>query len=145
LKQFKFRLASVLRVRNIQEDLARARLLTANAAAHEAGRVVDTRVARYLDMARPAGVQHEAEFARTWFTLDSAAGAIDVAREQQIEALAHVAERRAEWFEASMRVDAIERLEARQRAVHKIEVQRDEDRVSDDLVVSRYTREDRSS
>jgi flagellar export protein FliJ len=145
MKQFKFRLASVLRIRHIQEDLARARLLHANVAAREAERVVDARHTRYLDLARPAGLQHAPDFARTLFALDSAAGAIDVARDQQVEALAHVAERRAEWSEASMRVDALERLEERHRAEHNIEVRRDEDRVTDDLIVSRYAREDRSA
>src|SRR4051812_4956707 len=141
MKRFKFRLHSVLRVRRIQEDQARARLLTANVAAQQAGLVVDARVARYHDLDRPAGLQHEPDFARTWFSLDAAAGAIDVAREQQIEALAQVASRRSEWSEASMRVAALERLEERQRALHAIEAQRDEARTTDDLVVSRYSRE----
>jgi flagellar export protein FliJ len=141
LKKFQFRLQSVLRVRRIQEDLARARLLTANAAAHEAERAVDARLARYYDLERPAGLQVEPLFTRAWSHLDLAADAVDVAREQRIEALATVAERRAEWSEASMRVAALERLEDRQRAEHAVEVQRDEDRLVDDLVVSRHRRE----
>jgi flagellar FliJ protein len=145
LKKFKFRLQSVLRVRRIQEDQARARLLSANAAAHHAGAVVDARVARYYALDRPVGLQVEPDFAQTWSSLDHAAGAIDVAREGHIEALAHVAARRSEWSEASMRVAALERLEDRQRAEHKIEMQRDEDRVTDDLVVSRYARSEKRS
>jgi flagellar export protein FliJ len=145
MRKFKFRLQSVLRVRRIQEDIARAGLLNANAAAREAGRVVDARVVRYRDMERPAGLQHEPEFALTWFTLDAAAGAVDVARERQLEAVATVVERRAEWSEATMRVAALERLEERQRALHTTEIKRDEDRVTDDLVVSRYAREDRTT
>jgi flagellar export protein FliJ len=143
MKKFKFRLDSVLRVRRIQEEQAKARLLTANAAAGEAERVVDARLARYYEMQRPTGVQLEPQFARAWFNLDTAADAVDVAREQRIAALAVVAERRAEWSEASMRVAALERLEERQRAEHRLEVQRDEDRLTDDLVVSRYSREQR--
>jgi flagellar export protein FliJ len=143
MKKFRFRLESVLRVRRIQEDQARARLLTANAAARQAERTVDARVARYAEMARPDGVQAEPVFERTLFRLDAAAGAIDIAREQHVEALAVVAERRAEWSDASMRVAALERLEERQRAEHAIERQREEDRLTDDLVVSRHSREDR--
>lgn len=143
MKKFKFRLESVLRVRRIQEDQARARLLTANATARQAEHTVDARVARYAAMARPDGVQAEPEFERTLFHLDAAAAAIDIAREQHVEALAVVAERRAEWSDASMRVAALERLEERQRAEHAIERQREEDRLTDDLVVSRYSREDR--
>jgi flagellar protein FliJ len=141
LKKFQFRLQSVLRVRRVQEDLARARLLTAHSAARAAERAVDARIARYYELDRPAGVQLEPVFARTLAHLDHAADAIDVAREQQIEALALVAARRAEWSEASMRVAALERLEDRQRAEHAVEVQRDEDRLTDDLVVSRHSRE----
>jgi flagellar protein FliJ len=140
MKKFTFRLGSVLRVRRIQEEQAKARLLTANAAAREAERTVDARLARYYDMQRPVGVQVEPQFARTWFNLDTAADAVDVAREQRIAALAVVAERRAEWTDASMRVAALERLEDRQRAEHAVEVQRDNDRLTDDLVVSRYAR-----
>ena len=140
MKKFRFRLESVLRVRRIQEDQARAGLLNANAAAREAAHVVDARVARYHELARPAGLQAEPEFEKTLFTLDAAAGAVDVAREQQLHALATVAERRADWSDASMRVAALERLEDRQRAEHRVEVQRDADRTTDDLVVSRYAR-----
>jgi flagellar protein FliJ len=143
MKKFAFRLQSVLRVRRIQEDQAKARLLNANAAAREAERVVDARVARYYDMARPEGTQVEPEFARTWFSLDTAAGAIELANGQRVEALAHVAERRSEWSAASMRVAALERLEERQRAEHAVEAQRDEDRTTDDLVVSRFSRSNR--
>jgi flagellar export protein FliJ len=141
LKKFRFRLHSVLRVRRIQEDLARARLLNANAAAREAEQMVDARLAHYHELDRPAGRQLEPVFTGTWAHLDHAAGAVDVAREQRIEALALVAERRADWSEASMRVAALERLEDRQRAEHAVEAQRDEDRLTDDLVVSRHTRE----
>jgi flagellar export protein FliJ len=145
LKKFRFRLDSVLRVRRIQEEQAKARLLTANALAREAERVVDARLVHYYELQRPAGVQVEPLFARTWGHLDTAADAVDVAREQRIAALAAVAERRAEWTDASMRVAALERLEARQRAEHAVEVQRDEDRLTDDLVVSRYTRNKRNA
>ena len=141
LKKFRFRLDSVLRVRRIQEEQAKARLLTANAVAREAERVVDARLVHYYELQRPAGVQVEPLFARTWGHLDTAADAVDVAREQRVAALAAVAERRAEWTDASMRVAALERLEARQRAEHAVEVQRDENRLTDDLVVSRYTRQ----
>jgi flagellar protein FliJ len=142
MKKFSFRLQSVLRVRRIQEDLARAGLLNANAAAREAALVVGTRTERYTEMERPNGVQYNAEFSRTWFLLDTAADALDVAREQHNQALETVAERRTEWTSASMRVAALERLEARQRAEHAVEAQREEDRLTDDLVSSRHRREE---
>jgi flagellar FliJ protein len=142
MKKFKFRLQSVLRVRRLQEDIARARLLNANAAARESERVVDARVARYTTMDRPNGVQHEPDFALALFRLDKAASAVDDANELRTQARATVAERHMEWSGASMRVAALERLEERQRAEHKVEAQHDEDRLTDDLVSSRYARED---
>jgi flagellar FliJ protein len=145
VKKFRFRLESVLRVRRIQEDLARAELLNANAAARTAEGVVDARVARYHEMDRPLGAHTEPQFAREWFQLDAAAGAVDAACERHVEALAVVAERRAAWSAASMRVAALERLEARQRAEHALEMQRDDDRLVDDLVVSRFAREAESA
>jgi flagellar export protein FliJ len=144
MKKFRFRLETVLRVRRIQEDQARARLLNANAAAQKAETVVVERRARYDALDRPSGVQVEPEFERTLSTLDFAAGAIDLAREQHIESLAVVAQKRSEWSDASMRVAALERLEARQYALYATEARRDEDRLTDDLVVNRYAREDRS-
>jgi len=141
LKRFRFRLEPVLRVRRIQEDQARARLLSANVVLHQTGQAVDARIARYQELDRPAGLQVEPDFERIVHTLDNAAGAIDTARERHLEARAVVAQRRAEWSDASMRVAALERLEARQRAEWATEVQRDEDRTVDDLVVSRFARE----
>jgi flagellar export protein FliJ len=87
-------------------------------------------------------VQLEPEFEQTLNTLDFAAGAIDVAREHHIDTLAAVAEKRSEWSDASMRVAALERLEARQYALYAVEAQRNEDRLTDDLVVNRYARKD---
>jgi flagellar protein FliJ len=144
MKKFRFRLETVLRVRRIQEDQARARLLNANAVARKAEAVVGERVARYDALDRPNGVQIEPEFERTLGALDYAASAIDLAREQHIESLAVVAEKRSEWSDASMRVAALERLEARQYTLYATEARRDEDRLTDDLVVNRYAREDRS-
>jgi hypothetical protein len=47
MKKFKFRLAQVMRVREVQEDRARAELLGANRAAHEAAVRVETRLGEY--------------------------------------------------------------------------------------------------
>ena len=140
MKKFKFRLAQVMRVREVQEDRARAELLGANRAAHEAAVRVETRLGEYASRSLPDGAISHEEFERALFLLDSAAGAVDVARADHLTALDVVDERREEWAAARRRVAALERLEERRRAEHAIEVQRAEDQLVDDLVVARHAR-----
>ena len=140
MKRFRFRLDQVLHVRRVQEDQARYALLAANRDAQLAAARVEQRLADYADRRMPPGPQPYADFERAVFLLDSAAGAIGVAREAHRDALGVADERRGEWTDARRRVAALERLEARRRAEHAIEVQRAEDQLVDDLVVARHAR-----
>jgi flagellar protein FliJ len=140
MKRFHFRLAQVLRVRRVQEDQARYALMSANGLAALAARRVDERLDEYAQRQMPEGPQSFADFERSVFLLDSAAGAVGAARSAHREALDVVAACRAEWTDARRRVAALERLEERRRAEHAIEVQRAEDRFVDDLVVARHAR-----
>ena len=138
MKRFRFRLEQVLRVRRIQEDRARAALLAANRAAHDAAVRVEASLAEYRTRSFPEGVQPYAEFERALFLLDTAASAVELSRRAHRDALAVVDERRAEWIDARRRVQALERLEERRRAEHELENRRAEDRLVDDLVVARH-------
>ena len=140
MKRFRFRLEQVLRVRRLQEEMARGALMVANGQARAAADTVNARVAEYTEAARPSGAQSYDAFQRLQSRLDNAAGAITVARVEYRNALAVVDERRAEWAEARRRVAALERLEERRRDEHAIEVRRAEDRLVDDLVVARHAR-----
>jgi flagellar export protein FliJ len=140
VKRFRFRLEQVLHVRRVQEDQAKAALLTANRAAHDAAQLVESRLAEYHTRSFPPGAQSYAEFERNLFLLDSAAGAVGVARAAHHDALAVVDDRRLEYTTRHRRVAALERLESRRREEHKVEMRREEDRLVDDLVVSRYSR-----
>ncbi len=81
MKRFRFRLDQVLHVRRVQEDRARAALLAANRDAHLAAARVDERARRLRATAAcPTGAQPYADFERAVFLLDTAAGAVDVAR-----------------------------------------------------------------
>jgi len=140
LKRFHFRLAQVLRVRRLQEEIARGALMLANREAQTAADAVNARVAAYADAARPAGAQSYDTFNRTQAHLDNAAAAITVARAEYRSRLEVVETRRAEWAGARQRVAALERLEERRRAEHAVEVRRAEDRLVDDLVVARHAR-----
>jgi flagellar export protein FliJ len=140
LKRFQFRLAQVLRVRRLQEDIARGALMLANREAQIAADAVNARVAEYTDAARPAGAQTYDTFNRMQAHLDNAARAITVARAEYRSRLEIVETRRTEWAEARRRVAALERLEERRREEHAIDVRRAEDRLVDDLVVARHAR-----
>jgi flagellar protein FliJ len=143
LKRFRFRLDQVMRVRRLQEDMARAELLGANRAAHDAAVRVHERLDEYSSREFPDGTQSYENFERALFMLDSAAGAVDVARIDHREALVVVDERRADWAAARRRVAALERLEVRRRDEHALEMRRAEDRLVDDIVVARHVRQAR--
>jgi flagellar export protein FliJ len=138
VKRFRFRLEQVLRVRRLQEDQSKNALLAANRDAHAAAVHVEERLAEYSTRSFPTGTRSYEEFERALFLLDSAAGAVDVARIAHREALEVVAARRDEWTATHRRVAALERLEERRRDEHAIESRRAEDRLVDDLVVARH-------
>ncbi len=140
MNRFRFRLEQVLRVRRLQEDIARGALMTAHHAAREAADRVNERIGDYAAVSRPDGAQTYEDFNRTQFRLENAAGAISVARGFYNHALSVVDTRRGEWTVARQRVAALERLEARRREEHAIEMGRAEDRLVDDLVVARHAR-----
>ena len=140
MKRFRFRLEQVLRVRRLQEDMARAELMHAHREARAAADRVNSRIAEYSNAPRPSGEQAYDEFHRIQFRLDNAAGAVTVARAGYRHALGVVDDRRADWAAARQRVAALERLEDRRRDEHAIEVRRADDRLVDDLVVARHSR-----
>ena len=140
MKRFRFRLEQVLRVRRIQEDIARGALMAAHHGAREAADRVNARIADYAAASRPSGAQSYDAFNRMQFRLDNAAGAITIARSEYHHTLELVEARRSEWAAARQRVAALERLEARRRDEHAIEARRAEDRMVDDLVVARHAR-----
>ncbi len=144
MKRFRFRLEHVLRVRRVQEDIARGALMAAQHAAREAADRLNARIEEYGAASRPNGAQTYDAFNRMQFRLDNAAAAITVARAEYHQSLDVVEARRADWTAARQRVAALERLETRRRDEHAIEVRRAEDRLVDDLVVARYARGDQA-
>jgi flagellar export protein FliJ len=140
LKRFHFRLEQVLRVRRLQEDIARGALMAAHHAARQSADRLNERLEEYAAVSRPSGAQTYDAFNRMQFRLDNAAGAITIARAEYRQSLELVDARRAEWTAARQRVAALERLEARRRDEYAVEARRAEDRLVDDLVVARHAR-----
>lgn len=107
-----FRLAGVLRVRRVQEDLARAEVAHAQAAARKAERDAEERAERLEDYELPDRAMAlafvAATSARTSLAMEASAARVVVG-------LAHdeVGTQLTQWQERAMRVDALETLEQR--------------------------------
>jgi flagellar biosynthesis chaperone FliJ len=140
LKRFQFRLATVLRVRRLQEEQAKGALLHANAQARTAAHRVTTAVDAYASTERPQGSQSYADFERSRFRFERAAESVGVARAGHRDALEVVEIRRDEWSDAHKRVAVLERLEARRREEHDADFRRREERLVEDLVATRHAR-----
>ncbi len=140
MKRFSFRLEAVLRIRRLQEDQVRARLIAANRDVQLATLKVQERQTRYDTLPRPSGTTSHEELERAWFTLDAAAGAVAFADDERLSTIAVAEEIRIEWLAARQRTEVLARLRARAHEEWVIETRRDEDRLVDELVVARHHR-----
>jgi len=143
VKRYAFRLASVLRVRRVQEDLAKADLVAANVRVLDARAVLEERIDHYDSLLEEedglGAVSLEVALARRQRLNLAAAGVVRAVQSR------HAAETRAEearvrYLDAARAVSVLERLDQRRREEHRVEVDREETRAVDDLVVGRYGR-----
>lgn len=137
MRRFAFRLDAVLRVRRLQEELARAAVATADAELAAARTVAATRLARLRDTVPVPGPVDGASFLAGRDTLARRADAATRAAGAVADAGERRAERLSAWGATHRAVAGLERVEARARDEHGIEVRRDEDRQVDELVVTR--------
>lgn len=140
MKKYKFRLGTVLRVRKIEEDRAKAELLVANREVAEAEAVADER-RRHLRSVPDLGSGSSEEFLASRDRVLVAAASASFAADAVAARRAAAAAKRARWAEAQMRVNALDRLDDRMRAAHGIDAARAEQNVIDDLVAARARRE----
>ena len=137
MKRYRFRLQSVLRVREIQENVAAANLAIANRDLAAAEAALTARRSAYAALDFQRGTQSSSAFL--------AARDHDELKAQSVtEAQTHVTtrtdeadERRAQWTEAAARVTALENLDGRKRDEHAIDAGRQDAAVVDDIVISR--------
>ena len=140
MRKYRFRLEPVLRVRTMQEDLARAALAQANHRVVSAEAVVAARLSHYSSMALANGVRSQSEFMRTRFSHEMAARSVREAEAARRQAEEEAAARREAWTEAAKEVQVLERLDERRRAEHALEAARQADAEVDDIVVGRFGR-----
>ncbi|HEY7135162.1 MAG TPA: hypothetical protein VIB48_08850 [Acidimicrobiia bacterium] len=142
MKRYQFRLASVLRVRRIQEEQARAELLAANQSVRTAHLHLASRVGHLESLPKSAAVASTPAFLANQARLASVASSISLARIAKQVADEAATEKRLAWQVTAQRVESLERLDDRARTDHALETQRAVDQEVDDLVVSRFRRDE---
>ena len=133
----KFKLAPVLKIRQIQE---RANAVKAAQAAAQAGLALSVAEMRARHAKESAFRESATGLAFIASQIASRVRAVDaaMARETWAEAIVEEAERRQDWSAAAQRVKALEHLEESHTLVVKHEDERAEALQVDDMVTARY-------
>lgn len=141
MKRYRFPLATVLRVRKVEEDQAVGALAAAERrrrAAEEAARARE----EALQAARPAdGVVTLEQFLAARERQERSATALVAAHAELAQARDATVASRAAVAAAVAARNALEELDERGRAEHALEAQREETVEVDDLVTGRHRRE----
>ena len=143
MKRYRFRLEPVLRVRRSEEEVARAQLVAANAAVTRQEQLLVDCERAYEMTLNSSGILPTAEFLFEQFSRSAHAAAVLEQRQRVREAYDDAARARGVWSGAAAQVGALERLDERQRHEHRAAAQKEDELITDELVVSRYARSDR--
>lgn len=135
----RFRLATVLRVRQAQEDEARAELLRANLRLRAARDEQERTALRYRTVPTSAGAVPRAVFVREQAVSSLAASTLAAAGQRVARAADEVAGAHVAWSRAAQRVEALERLAQRRVEEALADEARAEASAVDDLVTARWT------
>ncbi len=138
MKRFKFRLETVQRVRQIQHDIARGELLSANHSLALASADVANRSTRAATVTLPQHSMSKETFERHQFAIDSAYSATRWATSIELEASERVAEHRQQWIATNTRLRAVERLHERAATEHRDEFRKEADRLSDEITTAKF-------
>lgn len=138
MKRYRFRLAQVQRVRQVQEDLAAAQLGAAQRAEVAAVAAEQARWDAVAARPRPRGAYGAPALLAARAVWDAELGALRATAADRATAAARTAECRDEWLGAARRVKALALLDERRRAEHQVEADREEAARVDDLVAGRY-------
>lgn len=133
MKRYRFRLETVLRVRRLEEDGARAGLLAANRALADACARRDAAAARYGQVPTELGTCSTEDLRRTRQRAELAAATLAARQAAVADAARHAEAARGAWMTAVSRVRVLERLDERRREEHRSELERDETRFLDDV------------
>lgn len=140
MKKYTFSLSKVLRVRRIQEEQAAAQLAAARATAAAATEKELGAAHALASRCARGGLQPAASFLAWTETVMLAGEALSDARVEVQAADEELETRRDEWSSAAARVSALENLDERGREAHHLEGRREETKIADDIVVTRWDR-----
>ncbi|HUY85750.1 MAG TPA: flagellar FliJ family protein [Acidimicrobiales bacterium] len=135
------RLGSVMRVRKIQEDLARQALAIANRNLISAEGERNRRSDHYNSISVPVGMRTREQFLREEQTMRLAAGSVGFATKLVSEATGLAASRRESYIIARRNLKIIEKLQDRKRAEQSLAEDRAEVKAIDDIVTTRWAGE----
>lgn len=139
MKRSQFRLATVLRVRLVQENLAAGLLAGAQREATEARRREGISNTRYRAAAATALREPDADSFLAWrHRGERYAAALMGAQEQLAQAAITVDTSHDHWAVAARRVSGLERLEQRHRDDHHLAVQHDDVAIADEQSSQRH-------
>lgn len=140
MKRYEFRAEKVLRIRRLQEDIARAEVGDARRAEAAAQATVDASQQRYAELSMAPSAQSAAAFLMRREQAGHRADAVSIARQRRHEASQATTAALGTWRDANTKVQGMERLDERRRAEHHIEVRRDEDAQADEIITARARR-----
>lgn len=112
-------LATLLRVRRIQEERARAEVGRAAEGQRGARDILEAALAGYAALGGTPTQQTRQDFVAERNHLQALAGSVQVARARALDVDLEMARARARWSDAAMRVSAVERLEEREQAARR--------------------------
>jgi flagellar protein FliJ len=142
VSRYQFRLATVLRVRRMEEEAAKVELRAANLALRQAVTARDAAEERYRAFtALGAAVVSAAQLHAERLEAGLLAEQCSVTQRVALERAAGAALAQARWSKSAKRVAVLERLDARRREEHAAAELRAEVALVDDLVTARYAAE----
>ena len=137
MKRYEFRMAKVLRVRQIQEEAARAGVAVARVAEARAQEALEASHEHYKGLDVSAGTADATAFLGLREQAAHRATAVGLAKGNRRVAADATSAAVATWHDSNRRVDALERLDERRREDYGIEYRRFEDATVDEIVVAR--------
>lgn len=140
MKKYSFRLETVRRVRRTREELAKSALAKANGDVQRAIAAVESKLEAYEQHSSTSsrlGTTGVDAFMKQRYFNELAGRAVVAARidQQAVEQQADI--RRSEWSTAAQQVKALDRLDDRRRQEHRVEADREVDKIVDDIIVAR--------
>ena len=140
MKRYQFRGEKVLRVRRLQEDIARAGVAAARQQEQAARDALVASQQRYAQLQSGGVQQTTTGFLASREQAVHRATAVVSAQQHERTAKDVTAQSLATWHDAHRKVDGLERLDGRRREDYAIEAGRAQDAAVDEIVVSRARR-----